>query len=137
MEIAALTSFLAPFLPKLLAAGEMLVAGALDEAGTDAWEHAKRLWGRLRGKVEGRPGAAEAAADAAARSDDPRALGALQLQLEKILAGDAQLAADVTALWEEAQRSGVVAAMGDRSVAISGDVRGSTLITGDQNTVSG
>jgi hypothetical protein len=136
VEIAALTSFLAPFLPKLLAAGEKLVDAAVEDVGKDAWAHAKRLWGRLRGKVEERPGAAEAAADAAARPDDPRAVAALELQLEKILAGDAQLAADVTALWEEAQRSGVVAATGERSVAAGGDVTGSTLITGDQNTVS-
>jgi hypothetical protein len=132
VDVAALTSFLAPFLPSL-------VGGALEDAarrrGAEAWEHAKRLWGRLRGTVEERAGAAEAAADVAARPDDPRAVGALELQLEKVLDADPVLAADVRRLWEEAQRAGVVAAVGDRSVAVGGDVSGSVIVTGDHDTV--
>ena len=136
MEIAALTAFLAPFLPHLIAGGGKLVEGAVEGAGREAYEHAKRLWGRLRGKVEEREPAAEAAAEVAARPDDPRALGALELQLEKLLAADQELAADLERLWQDAKRAGVVAATGDRSIAAGGNVSGSVFITGDQNTVS-
>ena len=135
MEIAALTTFLAPFLPRLLAGAGDVVESAAREVGGEAWEHAKGLWARLRGKVAEREGAAEAAADVAARPDDPRAVGALELQLEKVLAADPALAADVARLWEEAQKAGVVAATGDRSVAVGGNVSQSTIVTGDQNTV--
>ena len=131
MDIAALTAFLAPFLPTFLAE---TVADAARTHGGEALEHAKRLWERLRGGVEEREAAAEAAADVAARPEDPRAVSALELQLEKLLERDPELAAEVGRLWEEAQRAGVVAA-GERSVAVGGDVSGSVVVTGDQNTV--
>src|SRR5687767_348693 len=105
VEIAALTTFLAPFLPHLLAAGENLAHGAAKELSGEAWEHAKRLWGKLRGKVDENPSAREAAEDVARAPDDERAVGALDLQLEKLLASDAALLAAVTRLWEEAQRA--------------------------------
>jgi hypothetical protein len=134
VEIAALTSFLAPFLPHLLSAGENLVHGAARELSGDAWEHAKKLWGKLRGKVDEREGAREAAEEVAKAPEDPRAVGALELQLEKVLAADPALLAEVTRLWEEAQKAGVVAATGDRSIAVGGDAQG-VFVTGDQNTV--
>ena len=136
VEIAALTTFLAPFLPHLLAAGENIVQGAAKQLSGEAWEHAKRLWGKLRGKVDERESAREAAEEVAKAPEDPRAVGALELQLEKLLAADPALLAEVTRLWEDAQRAGVVAATGDRSIAIGGDASSSVFITGDQNTVS-
>jgi hypothetical protein len=136
VEIAALTAFLAPFLSRLLASGEQLVEDAAEELAKDAWGHARRLWGRLRDKVAGKEAASEAAADVAARPEDERALAALELQLEKLLAADERLAADVGRLWEDAKRDGAVAAIGERSVAVGGDVSGSTFVTGDQNTVA-
>jgi hypothetical protein len=136
VEIAALTAFLAPFLSRLLAGGEQLVEGAAEELGKDAWGHARRLWSRLRDKVAGKEAASEAAADVAAKPDDERALSALELQLEKLLAADERLSAEVAKLWEDAKRDGAVAAIGERSIAVGGDVSGSTFVTGDQNTVS-
>lgn len=133
MEIAALTSFLAPFLPHLLQAGGNLAEEAGRKLGGEAWEHAKRLWGRLRSSDEG-DAVGAAAGDVAQRPGDERAIGALELQLEKLLAADPDLARELAALWEEAKGAGVVAAVGERSVAVGGDVSG-TIVTGDQNTV--
>lgn len=129
MEIAALTSFLAPCLPILLRAGDAAAA----KVGAEALEYGKRLWAKLRPKVEAKPAAAEAAQDVAAAPEDPRALAALELQLEKLLAQDDELAAAVARVWDEARAAGVVAA-GERSVAVGGDVSG-IIVTGDDNTV--
>jgi len=136
VEIAALVTFLAPFLSRLLASGEKGLDAAAEDLGKDAWGHAKRLWSRLREKVAGKEAAGEAAADVAAQPDDPRARAALELQLEKLLAADEQLAAQLAKLWEDAERDGAVAAVGERSIAVGGGVSGSTFVTGDQNTVS-
>jgi hypothetical protein len=84
--------------------------------------------------VEEKPAAQEAAEEVAARPDDDDALAALRLQLRKLLEEDQQLASDLTRIWEEAQAANVVhvTASGERSVAVGGDVSGSTIITGDQ-----
>ncbi len=44
------TTFLAPFLPYLLKAGEKAAEEVGKKLGADAWEKAKSLWGRLRSK---------------------------------------------------------------------------------------
>ncbi len=133
MDIAALTAFLAPFLPYFARAGENLAEEAGTKLGSEAWEHAKRLWGKLRPKVEAKPAANEAAADVADRPGDERARSALELQLEKLLADDPTLAGEVARLWEDARAANVVA-IGDRSVAVGGSAHG-VFITGDDNVV--
>ncbi len=133
MEIAALTSFLAPFLPYLLRAGKTFGDEAAQALGEGAWTHAKRLWERLRPGVEAKPAAREAADDVAERPEDERARGALELQLEKLLGEDAGLAAEIERLWAEAKTAQVVVA-GERGVAAGGGISG-TVITGDQNVV--
>lgn len=136
MDISVLSSFLAPFLPYLLQTGQDLGEEAVRKLGAEASGFASRIWARLRAKVEEKPAAQEAAADVAAAVEDPRALGALELQLEKLLAADAELAADIAVLLAEAEKAGVVAT-GERSVAIGGSVTTSTIVTGDQNTLGG
>lgn len=130
MTIAALTAFLAPLLPALVKAGEGVVTGVASRAGEAALEHGRRLWAKLRPGVEASPAAAEAVEEVAAAPEDEAWRTALQLQLEKLLRDDA-LRAEVEALFAEAQAAGVVAAVGERSVAVGGDVSGSTIITGD------
>lgn len=133
MEGAALVALLAPVLGYLLKAGETAADEAARALGGEAWGYAKRLWAKLRGGVEGRPAALEAAQDVAARPEDERARAALELQLEKVLAADPELAREVVGVLGEARAAGVVA-VGERSVAVSGDV-GGTIVTGDQNVV--
>jgi len=133
MEIAALAAFLAPCLPYLLKSGERVAEEASRALGGEVWEHAKRLWSRLRGPVEERPSAAEVVADTAENPHDDRRQVALELALEKILAEDEGLAREVERLWQDA-RSAVIAS-GDGSLAIGGGVQGSTVVSGDGNTV--
>lgn len=134
MDISVLSGFLAPFLPYLVERGEQLGEEAARQLGAGAWSFAQRMWERLRPRVEEKPAAAEAAADVAAAPDDRRAIGALELQLEKLLAADAELAAAIEELLAQAQQAGAVAS-GERSVAVTGDVTSSTFVTGDQNTI--
>jgi len=128
--------FLAPFLPYLLKAGERAAEEMGKNLGSEAWEQAKALWSKLRPKVEAKPAAQEAAQDVAANPEDADAQAALRLQLKKLLAEDKTLAEDVARLWEEIRAAGVtVTAIGDRSVAIGGNVSDSVIITGDHNQV--
>jgi len=127
-----LVTFLAPFLPYLLKAGEKAVEEVSEKFGAEAWERAKTLWGTLRGK----PDIESAAQDVAAMPDDPDAQAALRLQLKKLLAADEALAAELARLWQEAEAAGVtVIASGERSVAVGSGVTGSTIIIGDGNVV--
>lgn len=134
MELAALTAFLAPFVPYLLQGGKVVAEEAGKAFGTEAWKHAQALWERLRPSVEDKEAAREAADDLAAQPGDERARGAFELQLEKLLAVDATLRADLESLWGEAKAAKVVVASGERSVAVGDSVVG-PIVTGDDNSI--
>ncbi len=139
MDIAALAKevalFLTPFLPYLLKAGEKAAEEAGKKLGSDAWERAKGLWGKLRPKVEAKPAAQEAVADAATEPSNEDAQAALRQQLRKLLTEDDQLAAEIGQQWAAAQAAGVtISASGDRSVAAQ-NIADSAIVTGDDNTV--
>jgi hypothetical protein len=131
VDVAALTAFLAPFLPYLIQAGQKAASDAADALGKAAWPHAQKLWARIRGKVEEKPAAQEAASDVAKSPEDERARGALELQIEKLLAEDASLTQDLARLWGEAKAAGVVIASGERAIAIGGSATQSVFVTGD------
>ncbi len=135
MEIAALTSFLAPFLPYLLKAGTPAAEEAGKLIGAEAWELAKALWKRLRPRLEENPTAEGTVHLAAERPDDTRARGAFELQLEMLLGRDHELREQVTRLWQEAEVTRIttvnISASGDRSVAAQ-TITGSHVVTGDQ-----
>ena len=58
------------------------------------------------------------------------------MQLKKLLTEDQSLTEEVSRLLDQGRAAGInVSAFGERSVAIGGDVNGSTIITGDQNKV--
>lgn len=137
MTVAALTAFLAPLLPALVRAGEDVVSGVAQKAGEAALEHGRRLWSKLRPRVDAEPAAKQAAEKVAAAPDDERWRTALELQLEELLAADATLRDEVAALFADARAAGVVAAVGERSVAVGGNVTGSTIITGDAARLGG
>jgi hypothetical protein len=137
MDIVALThavtTTLVPVLPYLLKAGEKAAEEAGKKAAGETWDWAKELWTRLRPKVEAKPAALEAVRDVAQTPDDEDAQAALRVQLKKLLAEDQTLTEEVTDWWQRAKAAGVmVTASGDRSVAIGGDVLGSTIVTGDR-----
>ena len=66
MEIVALTSFLAPFLPYVVQAGQKVAGKAADVIGEEAANYAEKLWERLRPGVEQKPAAQEAVEEVAA-----------------------------------------------------------------------
>jgi hypothetical protein len=132
VEIVALTSFLAPLLPYVVQAGQKVAGRAADVLGEEAANYAEKLWQRLRPGVESKPAAKEAVEDVAKNPKNEDALGALRNQLTKLLEEDEALRADLTKIWDEAKAANVVTASGERSVAVGGDVSGSSIITGDQ-----
>ncbi len=133
MDIQALatnvTGFLAPFLPYLLKAGEKAAEEVGKKLGADAWEKAKSLWGRLRSK----PNVAQVAETVAVLPDNQSLRAALQEEVARALEQDKSLAQEVAQLMGVTITS--VSASGDRSVAIGGNVSGSTIITGNGNKV--
>jgi len=131
-----ITAFLAPFLPDLVKLGGKAAEEASKKLGVDALESAKGLWGKLRPKVEAKTAAQEAVMDVVAAPKDEDAKAALRLQLKKILAEDETLAQEILSLWQEAKaRNAGAVARGDRSVAVSGSLNGSVIVTGDGNQV--
>jgi hypothetical protein len=130
-----LVQVLTPFLPYLVKAGESVGTRAAEQLQDQGWELASRLWARLAAKVDGRPAAQEAARDLAATPGDEDAQAALRVQLRKLLAEDPALQQELAALLNDAGHGSTtnVNVSGDRSVGIGRDVRGGTIITGDQN----
>lgn len=144
LDLIALTketvTFLAPFLPYLVKAGENVAEEAGkklgEQAGGGAWGAAKALWAKLRPHVEAKSVAQEAVQEVATNPKDEDAQAALRLQLKKIFNEDESLAQEVFKIQNEAKKAGVnVAALGNRSVAIGGDVSGTTIVTGDKNKI--
>lgn len=130
--VQTLTALLAPALPYLLKAGE----SAAEKIGEDAWEKAKTLWGKISGKIKAKPSALEAVEDVANAPADEDAQAVLRVQLKKMLTEDAGLAKELEQMISMWQKSGSMAiAVGERSVAAGGDVKGNTIVTGDQNVV--
>lgn len=132
---SALTTVIGPLLPYLLKAG-----GTAEQAGKavagQSWEWAKSIWTKLQPKVEAKPGALEVAQDAAQAPEDQDAQVAFRQVLKKLLTEDQSLAEEVSRWLEKGKAAGInVSAPGDRSVAIGGDVKGSTIVTGDRNKV--
>jgi hypothetical protein len=134
VDVAALAALLSPALPFLTRAGERVATEAGQLLGSQAWEHAQRIWKRLAGAVESRPAAQEAADDVAADVQDGEAQVALVRQLRKILESDPALAEEVEQLLGDARQAGVVAS-GARSVAVGGNIANSAIITGDHSSV--
>jgi len=140
MDIVALageaTTVLAPLLPYLLKAGETAAEETGKAVAGQSWEWAKSLWTKLKPKVEAKEAALEAAKDVAASPEDQYARAAFLQQLKKLLIEDQSLAEEVSRWLDQGKASGItVTAAGERSIAIGGDVKGSTIVTGDQNTV--
>lgn len=140
MDIGALassvTTALVPLLPYLLKAGEKAAEETGKTVAGQSWEWAKSLWTKLRPKIEAKEAALEAAQGVAQEPEDQYAQAAFRQQLKKLLTEDQSLAEEVSRWLDQGKAAGVnVSAIGERSVAIGGNVKGSTIVTGDQNKV--
>lgn len=134
LDPATVTAVLAPALPYLLRTGDQLAAQASERLGEHTWNLATRLWERLADAVRGRPAAEEVVQDVAANPQDADARAALAYQVRKLAQEDPELGAALEELIAQAERGGVTAA-GERSVATSGGVRESVIVTGDDANV--
>ena len=133
---SSVTTALVPLLPYLLKAGEKAAEETGKAVAGQSWEWAKSLWTKLKPKVEAKETALEAAQDASQAPEDPDAQAAFRQQLKKLLTEDQSLAEEVSRWLEQGKAAGItVTASGDRSVAIGGDAKGNTIVTGDQNKV--
>jgi hypothetical protein len=133
---SSLTAALVPLLPYLLKAGEKAAEETGKAVAGQSLEWAKSLWTKLKPKVEAKPAALEAAQDVAHAPEDEDLQAALRVQLKKLLTEDQSLAEEVSRWLEQGKAAGItVTASGERRVAIGGDVKGSTIVTGDRNKV--
>ncbi|HYV13370.1 MAG TPA: hypothetical protein VE980_20870 [Pyrinomonadaceae bacterium] len=129
---SSLTTVLVPLLPYLLKAGEKAAEETGNAVAGQSWEWVKSVWTRLKPKVEAKPAALEAAQDVALSPEDQDAQAALRIQLRKLLTEDQSLADEVSRWLEQGKAAGItVIASGERSVAIGGDAKDNTIVTGD------
>jgi hypothetical protein len=140
MDVSALAmqlvTYLAPFLPYLVKAGDKAVEEAGKLFGASAWERAKSLWAKLTPKIEAKPAAKEAVQDAANAPEDEDAKAAWRLQVKKLLSEDPVLASDLAKVLADLPSGSTnVTITGDRSVGIGRDALDSMIITGDKNAV--
>jgi len=127
-----IATFLMPLLPYLLKIGDKAAEDVGKKIGGEAWDKAKALWDKLRRKKS----VEQVAQTAAALPDNQALREALREEIARALQEDSTLQREVARLWGEAGAAGVtVTASGSHSVAIGGDVIGSTIITGDRNRV--
>src|SRR6185369_2133916 len=126
---SSVTTALVPLLPYLLKAGEKAAEETGKTVAGQGWEWAKSLWTKLKPKVEAKPAALEAAQDVAESPEDEDAQVAFRRQLRKLLTEDQSLAEEVSRWLDQSKAAGnTVTASGERSVAIGGDVKGSTIV---------
>ena len=131
---SSLTTVLVPLLPYLLKAGEKAAEETGKNVAVQTLDWGKSLWSKLKPKVEAKPAALEAVQDAAQAPGDEDLQAALRVQLKKLLTEDHSFAEEVSRWLEQGKAAGInVSATGERSVAIGGNVKGSTIVTGDQN----
>jgi hypothetical protein len=130
---SSLTTALVPLLPYLLKAGEKAAEETGKAVAGQSLEWAKSLWTKLKPEVEAKPAALEAAQNVARAPEDEDLQAALRVQLKKLLTEDQSLAEELSRWLDQGKAAGItVTAAGDRSVAIGRDVKGSTIVTGDQ-----
>jgi plasmid maintenance system antidote protein VapI len=136
MDVTALAAFLAPFLPALVKGAERLATDAAERLSDAGFGVAKRIWELLQPKVEQDERAKDTVEEVADEPEDPALQAMLAKRLEKLLADDPALAADVGRLFDGARAANLVSASGERSVAVGRDLSG-TVITGDDAAVTG
>ena len=133
----SLVTYLAPFLPYLMKAGEKVIEEGGKKFGAAAWDQALAIWNKIRPQVEAKPAAVEAAQDVAEAPGDADAQATFRQQLKKLLRDDPDLTREIEELLKSNRTSTKVTASGTRSVAIGGNVSGGSITTGDTGVTRG
>ncbi len=100
MDIAALTAFLAPFLPSLMKLGNKAAETAAGKFGEDAWNKAKAVWEKLYPKVEAKEEAKVAVQQVVAKPESEARQAVLREELETLLKENPDLAAAIAQVME-------------------------------------
>ncbi|HAA27694.1 MAG TPA: hypothetical protein DCE56_08490 [Cyanobacteria bacterium UBA8553] len=100
MDIALLTTFLAPFLPFLGKLGEKAAEAAAEQLGVDSWEKAKGIWSKLGPKIEAKEEAKVAVQQVVAKPESAARQAVLQEELETLLNENPDLAAAIAKIME-------------------------------------
>jgi hypothetical protein len=147
IDVAILTTtawtMLQPYLP-------ILVTKAVEGIGSQVPKAIGQVWGTIVKKFDTRPTAKEALEDLQKTPDNPDAQASFRQQLKKAMAEDESFATELSRLLEAAGDSyeaklegdGAIAqgpgakAVGRGGVMIGGDVSGSSIITGNENSVN-
>lgn len=95
MDIALLTTFLAPFLPFLKKLGEKASEKVGEKFGEDAWNKAKAIWSKLHPEVETKEDLKVAVEQVAAKPESEARKAVLQEELETLLKETPDLAAAI------------------------------------------
>ncbi|MDX2228425.1 MAG: CHAT domain-containing protein [Leptolyngbyaceae cyanobacterium bins.349] len=106
MEIARLTTFLAPFLPVLMETNEAAFADLIEKFGEDAWHRAKAMWTQLQPEVEFYPDLKMAATQLIAKPDSKSRQSVLQEELEALLHEKPTLARSLTQILQKNTSTG-------------------------------
>jgi hypothetical protein len=111
--------------------------GFAKKAGENLAEKANSLYETIKAKFTGDRDAEQALALVEAKPASQGRLLTLEEILTERMTADADFAATIERLVDEAKKadSRNVIVFGERNISTGGDVRGSTLITGDNNTV--
>lgn len=107
MDIALLTTFLAPFLPFLSNLGAKAAEEAAKKFGTDGWEKAKAIWSKLAPKVEEKEEAKVAVEQVIAKPESAARQAVWREELETLLNDNPDLAAELAKIMESAPASSV------------------------------
>lgn len=100
MDIALLTTFLAPFLPFLGKLGEKAAEEAAKQLGADSWQKAKGIWSKLGPKVEAKEEAKVAVGQVAAKPESEARQAVLREELETLLNENPDLAAAIAQIMQ-------------------------------------
>ncbi len=123
----AVTGLLAPYLAK--AGGAIL-----DRAAAGLPDAVSHLWDSITKHFEGKPAAAAAATDLAKNASDEDQQAAFALQLKMALKNDPEFA---SALEDLVKKAGGEPQGGHNVTFTTGNISGSSIVVGDNNTVKG
>jgi len=131
-DLVSLSQQFVQYLPLVLEGGKFMLEKAAsklsEELGKDALEKLKAIWARLKKK----PRVEQAVQACSALPGNQAMQQALVEEIARALREEPTLAEELRGVFASVKH---VHASGARSVAIGGDVKGSVIITGDQNVV--
>jgi hypothetical protein len=135
-----LSPYLVPVLPYLVKGvnviGKEIFSVAGKKIGKDTVEKIQNIWGRLWSKINQNPSAIQIAEQISAHTDDPRAKGMLEMQLESLFEDD-NFRMEIEDLFLEAKSAGLTLSSVQEFGVVLGEVIGIKITSGKELIDSG